>query len=67
MFPEAVNADLRANCLTVEWFRLEEDIYNFERLLAERLQPRDGAIPLPRRPGLGLILDEDAVARFTVD
>ena len=68
------HADLHAhlaaaapNCLTVEWFRLDEDIYNFERLLAERLQPRDGAIPLPRRPGLGLILDEDAVARFTVD
>jgi L-alanine-DL-glutamate epimerase-like enolase superfamily enzyme len=55
------------NCLTVEWFRLEEDIYNFERLLAERLRPQNGMISLPRRPGLGLVLDEDAVARYTVD
>ena len=55
-----------ANCLTVEYFWLEEDIYNFERLLAERLQPRGGLIALPQRPGLGLVLDEDAVARFTV-
>jgi L-alanine-DL-glutamate epimerase-like enolase superfamily enzyme len=54
------------NCLTVEWFRLEEDIYNFERLLAQRLQPRDGTLALPRRPGLGLVLDEDAVARYAV-
>jgi L-alanine-DL-glutamate epimerase-like enolase superfamily enzyme len=54
------------NCLTVEWFRLEEDIYNFERLLAERLQPRDGRLTAPARPGLGLVLDEDAVVRYTV-
>ncbi|HEX2033037.1 MAG TPA: mandelate racemase/muconate lactonizing enzyme family protein [Chloroflexota bacterium] len=54
------------SCLTVEWFRLEEDIYNFGRLLAEQLQPRDGTIALPARQGLGLVLDEDAVARFTL-
>ena len=24
-----------ANCLTVEWFDIEQDIVNFERLLAE--------------------------------
>jgi L-alanine-DL-glutamate epimerase-like enolase superfamily enzyme len=54
------------NCLTVEYFHLEEDIYNFERVLAERLAPREGRIELPQRPGVGLVLDEDAVARFTV-
>jgi L-alanine-DL-glutamate epimerase-like enolase superfamily enzyme len=54
------------NCLTVEYFRLEEDIYNFERVLAARLQPRNGEIEVPERPGIGLVLDEDAVARFTV-
>jgi L-alanine-DL-glutamate epimerase-like enolase superfamily enzyme len=54
------------NCLTVEWFRLEEDIYNFERILAERLRPQAGSIRLPQRPGIGLVLDADAVARFTV-
>ena len=54
------------NCLTVEYFRLEEDIYNFERILAERLQPTNGQIALPQRPGVGLALDEAAIARFTM-
>ena len=55
-----------ANCLTVEYFLLEEDIYNFERLLAERLRPKDGMIPLPQRAGVGLVLDDAAVARYRV-
>jgi L-alanine-DL-glutamate epimerase-like enolase superfamily enzyme len=54
------------NCLTVEYFRLEEDIYNFERILAERLQPRDGTVRVPERPGIGLVLDEDAVKTYTM-
>ena len=54
------------NALTVEYFLLEEDIYNFERLLAERLQPRDGVIMLPERPGLGLVLDREALARYRI-
>ena len=36
-----------ANCLTVEYFLLEEDIYNFERIVADRLKPKDGMIPIP--------------------
>ena len=55
-----------ANCLTVEYFLLEEDIYNFEQILTERLQPKDGMIPIPNRPGVGLVLDEAAVARYRV-
>ena len=54
------------NALTVEYFLLEEDIYNFERLLAERLQPKDGLIPLPERPGLGLVLDRAALERYSI-
>jgi L-alanine-DL-glutamate epimerase-like enolase superfamily enzyme len=54
------------NCLTVEYFLLEEDIYNFERILAERLRPKDGMIPIPQRPGLGLVLDELALAEYRV-
>jgi L-alanine-DL-glutamate epimerase-like enolase superfamily enzyme len=54
------------NAITVEYFLLEEDIYNFERILSERLAPEDGVIPLPSRPGLGLVLDRDAVERFRV-
>ena len=54
------------NCLTVEYFLLEEDIYNFEKLLAERLRPKDGYITIPNRPGVGLVLDEAAVARYRI-
>ena len=55
-----------SNCLTVEYFRLEEDIYNFEALLSERLQPRNGRISLPQRPGLGLELDLEKIDRYTL-
>jgi len=54
------------NALTVEYFFLEEDIYNFERILLERLVPSRGSIRIPDRPGLGLVLDEAAVERFTI-
>ena len=50
----------------MEYFRLEEDIYNFERILSERLRPQGGRVEVPPRPGVGLILDEAAIARFTV-
>jgi L-alanine-DL-glutamate epimerase-like enolase superfamily enzyme len=55
-----------ANALTVEYFFLDEDIYNFERILAERLMVSGGRIPIPDRPGLGLVLDHAAVERFAV-
>ena len=55
-----------SNALAVEYFFLEEDIYNFERLLRERLVPSKGSIRIPERPGLGLILDETAIERFAL-
>ena len=55
-----------SNCLTVEYFLMEEDIYNFERILAERLRPKDGSIAIPQRPGVGLVLDDRAVERYRV-
>ncbi len=54
------------NALTVEYFFLEEDIYNFERVLRERLVCSKGSIRIPERPGLGLILDEAAIERFAL-
>ena len=36
-------------------------------LLAEKLEMVDGRIRLPERPGLGLVWDEDAVARWKID
>ena len=56
------------NCLTVEHFDLEKDIYNFELLVTPdtRLQAAEGHVLLSDRPGLGFDLDEDAVRRFAV-
>lgn len=57
------------NCITVEYFVLEQDIYNFERLVTPetRLRPHHGQLPLPTGPGLGIELDEQAIARWLVD
>ncbi len=56
------------NSMPVEYFALEQDIYNFERLLTRdtRLRPEGGRLPLPRRPGLGIALDAEAVERWRV-
>jgi L-alanine-DL-glutamate epimerase-like enolase superfamily enzyme len=67
-----VHAHLAAatpNCLTVEHFAMEKDIYNFERLLTpeSRLAVGDGCVLLSERPGTGVEFDPDVVARFTVD
>jgi L-alanine-DL-glutamate epimerase-like enolase superfamily enzyme len=55
-----------ANCLTVEYFVLEQDIYNFERLVTPgtRLRPQDGMLPLPTAPGIGMAFDEPAIQRW---
>ena len=55
-----------SNALTVEYFFLEEGIYNFERILQERLVPTRGHLRISDRPGLGLVLDEAAIERFAV-
>ena len=57
------------NSITVEYFALEQDIYNFERLVTPetRLKIRDGRIPLPQGAGLGIELDAEAVDRLRVD
>jgi L-alanine-DL-glutamate epimerase-like enolase superfamily enzyme len=56
------------NCITVEFFVLEQDIYNFERLLTPetRLRPQNGQLALPTAPGLGFELDAEAIARWQV-
>lgn len=57
------------NCLTVEYFVLEQDIYNFERLVTPetRLRPQAGRLPVPQAPGLGIALDAQAIARWQVE
>lgn len=54
------------NCLTVEYFSLDEDIFNFEQILTDRLQPKKGKVRIPQRPGLGLALDFEAIELFKV-
>lgn len=54
------------NCLTVEHFELDKDIYNFEQLVTSetRLEARDGTVICPDRPGIGIDFDEAAIAKF---
>ena len=63
-----VHAQLAAatpNCLTLEHFSLDKDIYNFELLLTPetRLVVEDGAAVLSDRPGLGFEFDEEVVGK----
>ncbi len=55
------------NGLTLEFFVLEEDIFNFERIVQERLQPKNGMIQVPQQPGHGVELDDQAVARYRIE
>jgi D-arabinonate dehydratase len=55
------------NGLTVEFFVLEEDVFNFERMVREPLQPVNGTIQVPQRPGHGVELDDEAVTRYRIE
>ena len=57
------------NSITVEYFALEQDIYNFERLVTPetRLKIKDGRIPLPQGAGIGIELDAQAIDRWRMD
>jgi L-alanine-DL-glutamate epimerase-like enolase superfamily enzyme len=52
--------------LTIEYFVLANDVYNFEALVTEdsRLRIEGGRVALSERAGIGIELDEDAVARY---
>jgi L-alanine-DL-glutamate epimerase-like enolase superfamily enzyme len=56
------------NCIAVEHFTLEKDIYNFERLLAPstRLQVESGQIHLSNALGIGVEFNARAVEQFAV-
>jgi L-alanine-DL-glutamate epimerase-like enolase superfamily enzyme len=63
-----VHAHLAAaatNCLTIEHFALDKDVYNFEALLvpATRLVVSDGAAVLGELPGIGIEFDEEIVGK----
>ena len=47
-------------------FMPDASIVNFRSLLAAQLEFRDGELLLPNRPGIGLVLDEEALERFAI-
>lgn len=55
-----------SNCLAVEYFAPAEGVYDFERLLANPLAAHDGEVILGDEPGIGIVLDDDAIERFRV-
>lgn len=55
------------NALTVEYFVLEEDVLNFEHVVKEPLQPVNGVIRVPQRPGHGVELDDQAVTQYRIE
>ena len=56
------------NGLTVEYFHLDEDIYNFERIVdpENRLVAVNGKIKVPDRPGLGVIFNLRSIERYRI-
>lgn len=64
-----LHAELAAattNCTAVEYFALQEDIYNFEALLETEMKVEDGEILLNDLPGLGIVLNEEVVSEFAL-
>ena len=62
LFPEA-SCHLLAATPTCHWL---EFVDWAEPVLREPLQVKDGHVPIPERPGLGMTWDEKAVKRFAV-
>ncbi|MCW2793971.1 MAG: mandelate racemase/muconate lactonizing enzyme family protein [Nocardioides sp.] len=57
-----------SNCLTVEHFTLDKDVYNFELLVTPETRMRfaDGHVLLSEEPGTGVVLSEDALSRYAL-
>jgi D-arabinonate dehydratase len=47
-----------------EYFERDSDLVNFDDVLRNPLRPENGVLKVPEAPGLGLELDEEALARF---
>jgi len=62
LFPEA-SCHLLAATPTCHWL---EFVDWAEPILQEPMQVKDGHVPIPERPGLGMTWDEKAVKRFAV-
>ena len=60
-------AAVSSNCPYIEYLpaELSESLIRKE-LVADELRMQDGVIQLPAKPGLGIELNENAVAKYTV-
>ncbi len=54
------------NATWVEYFT-DTEVLNLMEVFRNRLEVRGGALVLPQEPGLGIVLDDDAVERFSSD
>jgi L-alanine-DL-glutamate epimerase-like enolase superfamily enzyme len=50
----------------VEYFP-DLSVLNLGQVLLNPIEARDGTLPLPEEPGIGVVFDEKAVDRFAVD
>jgi D-arabinonate dehydratase len=55
------------NGLWVEYFYPETGIRVLDTVVEDPLEPTDGALTPPERPGHGVTYDDDAVAKFRID
>jgi D-arabinonate dehydratase len=64
-----IHVHLAAACkqvLALEYFHPEVGVLNFDQLVQEPLVVENGEVVVPDRPGHGIVLDMDAVARYEV-
>ena len=54
------------NGLFIEYFYRDSDVKAFDDVLKYTVEPEDGYIHLPDRPGHGVVLDDDAVDQFVI-
>jgi D-arabinonate dehydratase len=54
------------NGLWIEYFYRDSDVKAFDDVLENPVEPEDGVIELPQRPGHGVELDRDALEEFRI-
>lgn len=52
------------NGLWIEYFYRDSDVKAFDDVLKHPVEPKDGTLTLPQRPGHGVELDKDALQEF---
>lgn len=55
------------NSLWIEYFYRDSNVKAFDDVLEHPIEPKNGMIEVPDRPGHGVRLDRDALSKFEVD